>query len=181
METVFTYTCTYTYIYLYIYMRLHFSSLYSWTFNSKSHTLYFWRVMQQTENSVKATEFVMEGSGQMKNSFFIEFFLNGLGENGLVNVKCIYQESLLWKHSRHDFVLLLSTFLILLSQVMKCLLSIPLRKGILAKPCKACRKTEDIVALSFSSCTYKGKHDVDFRSGLQEIYDSMILWYFHSW
>lgn len=59
----------------------------------------------------------MEGTGQLRSNFFIEFPVNGLRENGLVDVGRIYQSSLLWKDSRHDFVLLLSTFLILLSQV----------------------------------------------------------------
>lgn len=59
----------------------------------------------------------MEGTGQLRSNFFIEFQWNALRENGLVDVGYIYQSSLLWKDSRYDFVLLLSTFLILLSQV----------------------------------------------------------------
>lgn len=59
----------------------------------------------------------MEGAGQHRSNFFVEFPLNGLEENGLVDVGCIYQSSLLWKDSKHDFVLLLSTFLILLTHV----------------------------------------------------------------
>lgn len=35
--------------------------------------------MQQTENSIKTTEFVMKGNGQLKNRFFIEF-LHSLGK-----------------------------------------------------------------------------------------------------
>ena len=37
----------------------------------------------------------MEGAGQLRSNFFIEFPLNCLGENGLVNVGYIYQTLLL--------------------------------------------------------------------------------------
>lgn len=59
----------------------------------------------------------MVGIGQLRRNFFIEFPLNCLGVNGLADVGYIYQSSLLLKDSRHGFMLFLSTFLILLSQV----------------------------------------------------------------
>lgn len=163
-------------------MYLHFSFyLYSWPFDSKSHTLYFWRVIQQTENSVKATEFVMEGNGQLKNSFFIEFFLNGFGGKWLSKCEMHLSRVTAMKAQQTLFSVTLVYFFnsLVTSNEVSCLLSIPLRKGILAKPCKTCQKTEDIVALSFSTCTYKGKHGVDFRSDFRSrdiwFYDSMIF------